>query len=86
MRNRGGSSGCDQGDRNPKTDESNFIYHDFLQFGNQHLRCKAILSSIVLSHQCYEVHFMSHNSEAVIKLDYQILQKSSPDVTGWIRP
>jgi len=35
------------GDRPPKTSENNFIHHDFLQFGKQHSRYKAILSSIV---------------------------------------
>ena len=36
------------GDRPPKTYESNFIYHDFVQFGKQHSRYKVILLSIVL--------------------------------------
>jgi len=31
----------------PKTYESNFIHHDFVQFGKQHSRYKAILPSIV---------------------------------------
>jgi len=43
----------------PKTYESNFIHHDFVQFGKQHSRYKAILSSIVLSQQCCEVYFIS---------------------------
>jgi len=43
----------------PKTYKSNFFHHNFVQFGNQHSRYKAILSSIVLSQQCYEVYFIS---------------------------
>jgi len=43
----------------PKTYESMFILHIFLQFGKQHLRYKPILSSIVLSQQCCEVYFIS---------------------------
>ena len=42
----------------PKTYESNFIHHDFVQFGKQHSRYKAILSSIVLSQQCCEVSLL----------------------------
>jgi len=49
---RGGSRGGDWGDRPSKTYESNFIHHDFLQFGKPHSRYKAILSSTVLSQQC----------------------------------
>jgi len=53
-------SGADPegGDRPPKTYKSNFFYHDFLQFGKQHSRYKAILSSIVLSQQGCEVYFI----------------------------
>jgi len=43
----------------PKTCESNFIHHNFLQSGKQHSRCKAILPSIVLSQQCCEVYVIS---------------------------
>jgi len=32
----------------PKTYESKFIHHDYVQFRKQHSRLKAILSSIVL--------------------------------------
>jgi len=55
----------------PKTYESNFTDHDFVQFGKQHIktnsfifilshcsRYKAILLSIVLSQQCCEVYFI----------------------------
>jgi len=37
-----------------ETYESNFPVHDFVQFGKQHSRCKAILPSTVLSQQCCE--------------------------------
>jgi len=43
----------------PKTYKSNFFHHDFVQFGKQHSRYKAILLSIVLSQQFYEVYFIS---------------------------
>jgi len=47
------------GDRPLKTYESNFIHHDFVQFGRQHSRFKAILPSIVLPQQWYEVYSTS---------------------------
>jgi len=43
----------------PKSCESNFIHNDLVQFGKQHSRYKAILSSIVLSKQCCEIYFIS---------------------------
>jgi len=43
----------------PKTYRSNFFHHDFVQFGKQHSRYKAILTSTGLSQQCCEVYFMS---------------------------
>jgi len=51
--------GSDWGDRPPKIYESNFIHHNFVQFGEEHSRYKSILSSIVLSQQCCEVYFIS---------------------------
>jgi len=36
----------------PKTYESKFIHDDFVQFGKQHSRYKAILPPIVLSEKC----------------------------------
>jgi len=65
----------------PKTYESNFIHHDFVQFRKQHSRLKAISSSIVLSQQCCELWsllHLSYSSEAVMRLDYQVLLKSPP--------
>jgi len=41
--------GGDWIDRPPKTYESFFIYHDFVQFEKQHSRYKAIMLSIDLS-------------------------------------
>jgi len=62
-----------------KTYESNFIHHDFLQFGKQHSRYKAILSSIFChSSVVGSILHPFHNSEAVMRLDYQILLKSPP--------
>ena len=37
----------------------NFIHHDFVQFGKQNSRYKAIFPSIVLSQQCCEICFIS---------------------------
>jgi len=63
----------------PKTYESNFFLHDFVQFGKQHMRYKAILSSNVLPQQCCEICFhLSYSNEAVMRLDYLILLKSPP--------
>jgi len=60
VRTRGRSSGGDWGDRPPpKTYESNFIHHDFVQFGKQHSQYKAILPSIVFSQQGCEVYSTS---------------------------
>jgi len=42
----------------PKTYESIFIHHNFVKFGKQHSRYKAILSSTVLSQRCCEVYFI----------------------------
>ena len=42
----------------PKTSESNFIHHEFLQFGKQHSRYKAILPSTLLSQECCKVYFI----------------------------
>jgi len=50
--------GGDWGDRPPKTYESNFIHHAFVQFRKRHWRLKVILSSIVLSQQPCEVYFI----------------------------
>jgi len=47
--NQGRIQGGDWDDRAPKTIESDYIHHDFVQFGKQHSRYKAILSSTVLS-------------------------------------
>ena len=41
----------------PKTYESNFVDYDFIQFGKEHSRYKAILSSIVLSQPCCKVYY-----------------------------
>ena len=76
------------GDCPPKTYGSNFIYHNFVQFGKQHSRHTAILSSIVLSQQCCEVYFISLT---VAKLLCDLITKyywNPPPLglTGWIRP
>jgi len=47
------------GDYPTKTYESNFIHHNFVQFGKQHLRHEAILSSNVSPQQGCKVHFIS---------------------------
>ena len=42
----------------PKSYENKFVHHNFVQFGKQHSRYKAILSPTVLSQLCCEVHFI----------------------------
>jgi len=44
---RGGSRGGDWGDRPPKTYESNFFHHDFVQFGKT-LHCQLRLDCQIL--------------------------------------
>ena len=56
-------SGSLRADRPHKTYESNFMHHDFAQFGKQHSRYKAILPSIVLSQQCCEAYFIPRTVE-----------------------
>ena len=56
---RGGSRGAIGAIAPPKTYESNFIHHDFVQFEKQHSRWHAILPSIVLLQQYFEVYFVS---------------------------
>ena len=56
----------------PKTYERNLIQHNFAQFGKQHWRYEAILQSII-------------SSEAVMRLDHQILLKSPPQ-HYWLDP
>ena len=53
-----GSRGGGWGDRPPKTWESNFIHHDFLQLVKKHSRYKAILSSIALSQEGCEICYI----------------------------
>jgi len=43
----------------PKTHKITLLTMIFIQFGKYHSRYKAILPSIVLSHQCCEVYFIS---------------------------
>ena len=88
LRGSGGSRGSDWGDRPPKTYESNFFHHDFVQFGEQHSRYKAILTSIVLPQSVVKyTWYLLNSSELVMRLDCQILLISSPPkLTGWICP
>ena len=84
---RGWSRGCDRGDRTPKTHESNFIHNNFLQFGKQHSRYKAMLFSITLPQQCCEVYFIPLT---VAKPLWDLTSKyywnrPAPNLTGWIR-
>jgi len=48
----------------PRTVESDFIHHNFLQFRKKHSRYKIIRSSTVLSKQCCGVHL---NTLTVVK-------------------
>ena len=65
-----------------KTYESNFIHHNFVQFGKQHSPYKAILSSTILSQQFCKVYEVPH-------LSYSSLPKLLADLTTkyyWNRP
>ena len=71
-----------------KTYERDFIHHDFVKFGKQHLRYKSILLSIVLSQLCCEVYFISL---AVVNPEWDLTANITeiappPNITGWIRP
>jgi len=47
------------------------IHHNFIQFGKQNSRTKAILSSIVLSEQCCGAHYISLAvAKAVVRFNY----------------
>jgi len=78
-----------QGGRSPppKTYESNFIHHDFVQFRKQHSRLKAILSSIVFLQQCCEVYFISLTAAKPLwHLTTKYYCNRTPNITGWIPP
>jgi len=50
---RGVSRGLIGAIAHPKTYESNFIHHNFVQFGKQHSRYKAILCSLLFCHNSF---------------------------------
>jgi len=85
---RGGSRRAIGAIAPPKTKESNFIHHDFLLFGKQHSRYKAILSSIVLSQHFCEVNFIPLTvAKPVWDLTTNYYwNRSPPNITGWIGP
>jgi len=63
----------------PKTYESNFVHHDFVQFGKEHSQFKTILPSVVLSQQCCDAYFISLTVVTQQwDLTNQILLNSSP--------
>jgi len=55
----GGSRGSIGAIDPPKTYKTSFFHHDFVQFGKQHARYKAILSSTVFLQQYCEIYFIS---------------------------
>ena len=66
----------------PKIYEGNFIHHNFVQFGKQHSWCQATSSSIVfVTAVLWNILHLSYSSVAVMRLDCQILLKSSPPLT-----
>jgi len=69
----------------PKTYESNFIYHYFLQFGKEHSRYKAILSAIFCHSSVVMYTSPSYSSEAIMRLA-NIAEIAQPNLIGWIRP
>ena len=63
------------------------IHHDFLQFGKQHSRHKAVLSSILLSQHCCKVYFIPLTAAKPLwDLTTKYYWNLPPNVTGWIRP
>jgi len=61
----------------PKSNESYFIYHDFVQFGKQYSQYNSENS----------IRNIIRKAVSVIKLDYKLLLKSPPPIlTGWIPP
>jgi len=71
-----------------KTFESNFIHHDFVHFGKQKSRYKAILSSVVWSQRCCEVCFISLTvGKSLWDLTTKYFwNRPPPNLAGWIRP
>jgi len=59
----------------PKTYESNFIYHDFLQFENSICDIRPFCRPL-FCHSSFVKYTLSYISEAVMRLDYLILLKS----------
>jgi len=79
LRSRSGSGGAIGAIAPPKTNESNFIHHDFVQFRKKHSRYNAILPYIIWSHRWSIGYFISLTVvNPQMTLDYQILLKSSP--------
>jgi len=78
---RGGSRGAIEAIAPPKTNESNFIHHYFVQFWKQNSRCKAPLSSIFCHSSVvkYTLFFLQWRSRYETWL--QILLKSSHPLT-----
>ena len=58
----------------------------FLQFGKQHSRYKAMVCRPLFCHNSVvKFPYLSCSSEPVVRLHYQILLKSPPHFTGWMR-
>jgi len=72
----------------PKTYESNFFHHNFVEFRKQHSRYPSILSSIVLSLQCCEVYFIFLQQQSWYETWLANITETapSPKLNGWIRP
>ena len=67
-----------EGDRPPKTYESNFFHHDFEQFGKHHSQYKAIFRPFFVTKVLWRILHLSYGNEPVIRLDFQILLISLP--------
>ena len=65
----------------------NFIHHDFVQFGKQHSRYKAILPSIVLSQQCCDAYFIYLTvAKPLWDLTTKFYWNRPPPWTYWLEP
>ena len=65
----------------------NFIHHDFVQFGKQHSRYKAILPSIVLSQQCCDAYFIYLTvAKPLWDLTTKFCWNRPPPWTYWLEP
>jgi len=74
------------GDRPPKTHQSKFIHHNFVQFGKRIRDIRPFCRPLLCHSSVVKYTSSSYGSEPEMRLGYQILLKSPPNLTGWIVP